>query len=221
MKTIIAINGGPRKNRNTARLLDRALEGAAAALAGEETVTKRIDLYDIGFTGCKSCFACKLIGGPSQWKCAAADGLKPVLGEVLGCDGVVVGSPIYYGTVTGVLHSFYERLLFPFTPYSHKISIPRKRMPFAFVYTMNVTEEQFRKSGWQRNLDVWEGFVGRTFAYAGNFRAYNTYQFSDYGKYYSDWFSEPEKAEYRRTHWDADLEAAYELGKKLIRDSRP
>jgi len=46
---IIAINGSPRKNKNTAILLEKALEGAASKGAETEIV----HLYDIDFKGCK------------------------------------------------------------------------------------------------------------------------------------------------------------------------
>ena len=52
------INGSPRKNGNTAKLLKRAMEGAAEA--GAET--ELINLYE----GCMSCFACKLKGGKTS-----------------------------------------------------------------------------------------------------------------------------------------------------------
>ena len=55
---IIAINGSPRKNWNTARLLEAALGGARAQ--GAET--KLYHLHDYDFKGCRSCFACKRIG---------------------------------------------------------------------------------------------------------------------------------------------------------------
>ena len=58
---ILAINGSPRKNSNTATLLKKALEGAAAQ--GAET--ELIHLYDLNFKGCISCFACKLKDGKS------------------------------------------------------------------------------------------------------------------------------------------------------------
>lgn len=58
---IIAINGSPRKNRNTATLLNKALEGAASQ--GAET--ELIHLYDLNYKGCVSCFACKIKNGKS------------------------------------------------------------------------------------------------------------------------------------------------------------
>ena len=57
MKTII-LNGSPRKNQNTALMLKSAQKGAAEA--GSET--EYIDLYDLSFTGCRSCLICKLKG---------------------------------------------------------------------------------------------------------------------------------------------------------------
>ena len=58
---VMAINGSPRKEWNTATLLEKALEGAASQ--GAET--ELIHLYDLSFKGCKSCFACKTRGGES------------------------------------------------------------------------------------------------------------------------------------------------------------
>ena len=64
MSRIIGINGSPRKDRNSARLLDSALSGAKDS--GAEV--RRIDLYDLSYTGCRSCFACKLLGSPTFGK---------------------------------------------------------------------------------------------------------------------------------------------------------
>jgi ferredoxin len=53
-KKVIAINGSPRRNWNTAKLCQAALDGAAAA--GAET--ELIHLESMKFKGCMSCFAC-------------------------------------------------------------------------------------------------------------------------------------------------------------------
>ncbi|MCL2063580.1 MAG: flavodoxin family protein, partial [Candidatus Cloacimonetes bacterium] len=62
---IIAVNGSPRKNWNTHILLEKCLEGAKETGAEAELV----NLYDIQFKGCTSCFICKLKGN-SVSKCA-------------------------------------------------------------------------------------------------------------------------------------------------------
>jgi multimeric flavodoxin WrbA len=50
---IMAFNGSSRKTWNTATLLGKALEGATSQ--GAET--ELIHLYDLQYSGCKSCFA--------------------------------------------------------------------------------------------------------------------------------------------------------------------
>ena len=56
---IYAINGGPRKKHNTAKLLQAALDGAAASPCAEAVEIEMIHLYDLTYNGCVSCFSCK------------------------------------------------------------------------------------------------------------------------------------------------------------------
>src|SRR5512139_556287 len=88
---IIAINGSPRKQWNTAKMLEKAIEGAASQ--GAET--HLIHLYDLEFKGCISCFACKTKDGESYGKCAVKDDLTPVYAEIKEADAIILGSPIY------------------------------------------------------------------------------------------------------------------------------
>jgi multimeric flavodoxin WrbA len=111
---VLAINGSPRKKWNTATLLEHALAGAQSK--GAET--ELVHLYDLDFKGCTSCFACKLKGGKSYGKCAVRDGLAPVLEKIVDVDALILGSPIYFGNVTGMMRCFMERLLFPYLTYS-------------------------------------------------------------------------------------------------------
>ena len=96
MKKIIIIDGGPRKNMNTAKLLQRFAEGAKSA--GSDVEVKTVRLYDLDYRGCMSCMACKLKGKASNI-CRFKDALTPVLEEIAQADGLVLGSPIYFGEV--------------------------------------------------------------------------------------------------------------------------
>ena len=78
MTSVIAFNGSPRKNWNTAKLLEKALEGASS----EGAETELFHLYDINFKGCTSCFACKVRGGKSYGRCAVKDELTPLLKRI-------------------------------------------------------------------------------------------------------------------------------------------
>ena len=90
MKKIIIIDGGPRKNMNTAKLLQSFAEGAKSA--GSETEVKAIRLYDLDYKGCMSCMACKL-KGKAQNICRFKDALTPLLEEIAQADGLVLVRP--------------------------------------------------------------------------------------------------------------------------------
>ena len=142
----IAINGSPRKNWNTHTLLENCLNGAKEA--GAET--ELINLYDLNFKGCTSCFACK-IKGVSLSKCAMRDDLEPVLQKICECDAFVLGTPIYLENITGEMRSFIERLIFPYLSYEFKPSSFGKKIKTAFIYTMNLP---FFFYHWQDILDL-------------------------------------------------------------------
>src|SRR5450759_4537526 len=88
---IIAFNGSPRKEWNTATLLKKALEGASS----QGAKTELIHLYNLNYKGCISCFACKEKGGRSYGKCVIKDALKPIFKRTEESDAIIFGSPIY------------------------------------------------------------------------------------------------------------------------------
>lgn len=217
MKKVYAINGSPRKNKNTATLLDKVLEGVKDAYPPGTVKTERVNLYDLQYTGCKSCFACKLKNGPSYGKCAIKDGLYPILEKLADADAVILGSPIYYRTITGQLHAFYERFFFPYMTY--KIGYPTlvtNKMKTACIYTMNVMEEEMLADGYRENIKLFEAFLEKYFTKPQVLFSFNTYQFNDYSKYVCETFTTEEKAAYKAEHFPKDCEKAYELGLHLL-----
>ena len=214
---IIALNGSPRRNGNTATLLHKALEGASAA--GAET--ECIDLYTLKYKGCISCFSCKR-KDKQHGVCAVKDDLAPVLEKVKQADAVLFGSPIYFMNLTSGLQAFLERFFFSQSIYSREVpSVLGKKMPSAFVYTMNVTKEHAEKYHLKDSLMFYEMAALKILGTIPHrLFAYNTVQFSDYSKYESSVFSEAEKKAYRQAHWSEDLQQAYELGQELVKEAQ-
>lgn len=209
---IIAINGSPRKNWNTATLLTKALEGAAST--GAET--EMINLYDLNFKGCISCFSCKRLGGKSYGKCAVKDELTPVLEKIATADALIFGSPIYLANVTGEARSFLERLVFQYLAYDGKYSsLAPKKLRTACVFTMNVDEKRMNDIGLGAVLKNIESFLSRTFGSGESLYSFDTYQFDDYSKYESRGFDEKVKAEGREKRFPEDCGKAYDLGRRL------
>ena len=206
-----AINGSPRPNCNTAQLLDKALEGVMDVFPDADV--ERVNLYDFPFHGCQSCFACKIINGKHYGKCVQKDDLKPILERIVEADGVILGSPIYFSDVTGNMRCFLERFMFPFVAYSKTETVEHKKMPTAYIYTMNASEELSHQIGYHDLHNHFEMGLSMVFSKPEHLYVYETYQFNDYQKYVSDAFDENERMEIRKNQFPKDLESAFELGK--------
>jgi multimeric flavodoxin WrbA len=212
---VLAINGSPRKTWNTATLLKKALKGAASQ--GAET--ELIHLYDLKFTGCTSCFACKTKGGKSYGRCAVKDGLAPVLKEVEAADALILGSPIYFGNVSGEMRSFLERLLFPYFTYTDPPqSLFPKKIPTAFIYTMNVPEEMMREWGYDQVFGQLQWLLQMVFGASEFLYCCDTLQFKDYSKVVADRFDPEKKARRRQEIFPQECDQAMALGAKLVRE---
>ena len=209
---VIAVNGSPRKEWNTAALLKRALDGAASK--GAET--KLVHLYDLDYKGCYSCFACKLKGGRSYGKCAANDGLRPLLDEILQADALVLGSPVYLLAVTGQMRSFLERLVFPYIEYNPEhSSLFRGKLQTAWIVTMNVPEASLKEPGYDVTFKVLENLMKRVFGNCEWLSATDTLQFDDYSRYASSLFDPEAKKRRHETVFPEVCKKAFELGTHL------
>ncbi|MBU2699995.1 multimeric flavodoxin WrbA [Sporomusaceae bacterium BoRhaA] len=213
MKKVIAINGSPRKKWNTATLLNKALEGAASQ--GAET--ELINLYDLNYKGCISCFACKLKDGKSYGKCACRDDLTLILEKIEQADALILGSPIYLGAATGEMRSFIERLIFPYLVYDENYStLFNKKIPTGFIYTMNVNESQMKEMGYNYHLQTIEWAMKRIFGSSESLFVTDTYQFDDYSKYVATKFNSEEKAKRRQEEFPRDCKKAFEMGARFV-----
>lgn len=209
---VYAINGSPRKNWNTGQLLNEALRGSASR--GAET--ELIHLYDLDYQGCTSCFGCKLKGGKSYGRCAMRDGLTPVLEKLAGADAFLIGSPIYFGTVTGEVRSFMERLFFPYLVYARPPqSLFDRKIPTAMIYTMNVSEEVAKEYQYQVHFGLHEKYLIRMFGQAETLCAYETLQFEDYDKVVFDYFDPNERRAKHAKVFPERCRKAFELGVRL------
>lgn len=216
MTKAMFINGSPRKNWNTAKMLESAMQGAREAGAECEMV----HLYDINFHGCKSCFACKIKNSKTNGICAIKDDLRPVLERARQADVIVLGSPVYYSYPTGDIRSFMERWLFPIGTYMYEngrhITLRDKVIPTAMILTMNCPEDLMRQVGYPAILEENAKTMENVLGYSETLYAFNTYQFTDYSRYDFNLFSEEDKRHYRDERFHIDLDNARQLGRRLV-----
>ena len=212
MKKIVAINCSPRATWNTATLIREAAKGAEAQGA-EVTV---IDLYKLEkFTGCISCFGCKL--PQSLGKCVCKDGLTSVLDAIRDADGLIIGSPNYLGDVTAGFRALFERLIFQSLTYKTEFrSYNQRQIPVLMIMTSNASEDFYAQIGYDQMLHRYQGsfntFVGPTKILISS----DTLQVKDYNRYNWTMFNPEHKKERHEIVFPEDKKKAFALGEQMV-----
>lgn len=208
----LALNGSPRTTGNTAALLRHALDGAAQ----QGAVTEFVNLGSLRFEGCRSCFACKRKDGRFVGRCALRDDATPVLERASESDVVLLGSPVYLSSLSGLMKSFFERLVFPNLSYDDpsRSQCPT-RIATGFVYTMGMPHALADKAGYPHLFDTVKGYLELLRGPSDYVVAADTYQFDDYRRYAASNFDEARKARVRAEQFPRDCQAAFDLGARL------
>ena len=208
MKMII-LNGSPRKNWNTALMLKEAQKGAESV--GAET--EYIDLFDLSYTGCRSCMACKRKGA-ERCKCFWKDDLSPLLDRIFAADALIVGSPIYLGDITSQLRGLIERLHFCALLYDDYSNYFTGKVNVGIILTMNAPKTYYNLAYREKEKELVQSFSGLN----GTVEVYpccDTLQVKDYSKFDMSSFNEEHKKEMREKQFPKDLEKAFEMGARL------
>lgn len=110
---VLMVNGSPRANGNTAV----ALREMEKVFSEEGIETEIIQLGNQDIRGCIACGSCANAG-----KCVFDDLVNETAPKFEECDGLVVGSPVYYASANGTLISFLDRLFYS-TPFDKTMKV--------------------------------------------------------------------------------------------------
>lgn len=98
---VLAINGSARKDGNTAILINTVFE----ELKKEGIETEMIQLAGKIMEPCKACWAC---GGKKN--CVHKnDQFQEIFEKMMQADGIILGSPVYTGSISANMQAFLER----------------------------------------------------------------------------------------------------------------
>lgn len=100
---ILMLNGSPKENGNTAR----ALAEMRVIFEQNDVEVEVIRVGNQAFRGCTGCGACF-----KRKQCVIEDGVNELAKKLEECDGVVIGSPVYYAAPNGALITLLNRLFY-------------------------------------------------------------------------------------------------------------
>lgn len=100
---VLMINGSPKPQGNTYI----ALHEMEKVFAQEGIETEILHIGNRDIRGCISCGQCARNG-----KCVFDDAVNEAAGKFEECDGLVVGSPVYYASANATLVAFLTRLFY-------------------------------------------------------------------------------------------------------------
>ena len=103
---VILINGSP----NAKGCTYTALEEVSKTLKSEGIETEIIHVGHKDIRGCIGCRQCKTKG-----KCVFNDIVNDIAPKFKECDGIVIGSPVFFASANGTLVSFIDRLFYSMT----------------------------------------------------------------------------------------------------------
>jgi putative NADPH-quinone reductase len=98
--TVIGILGSPLTDGNTAKLLEKALQGAAAAGCSTETIL----VNNLDFQPCMEMMFCK-----EHDTCIMDDDMQQVYGKIRDADSIIIATPVMTMGIPGRLKSFIDR----------------------------------------------------------------------------------------------------------------
>ncbi|GBF35281.1 iron-sulfur flavoprotein [Desulfocucumis palustris] len=128
---IVGFMGSPRKNGNTAILLNKVMEGAEK----EGTQTTVYYPNDLNLRGCQGCNACKKKG-----HCVIPDDMQNIYKAIDEADVLIFASPVYMWGMTAQLKLVVDRLYaYMNADYSSRITKPIK---FALIFTQHREDQE-------------------------------------------------------------------------------
>ena len=108
---VLMINGSPHVNGTTMR----ALKEVEKELNINGIDTEIITVGNLRVSGCIGCRGCASTG-----KCVVDDIVNELIDKISNSDGLIIGSPVYYASINGVLKGVLDRVFYAQKNFAHK-----------------------------------------------------------------------------------------------------
>lgn len=138
---ILILNGGPRKKGATATILRAVAEGASAA--GKDV--EWIDVYDQAIAPCRGCLRCR----PDKECILPKDGAHELAQKIRDADALVVGTPTYWGNMSGPLKTLFDRTVPVFEWFGESLPKPAQTGKRAIIVVTSAAPWPYNQLVWQ------------------------------------------------------------------------
>jgi multimeric flavodoxin WrbA len=117
--SVVLFNGSPREGGNTETCLHRVQRG----LEARGIRTEVVPLAHLEIQPCRACLGCK-----GEERCLQDDDLNEMIEKMIAADGIIIGSPTWFGSVTPWVKNLIDRAGFVSRmnghQYRHKAGTP-------------------------------------------------------------------------------------------------
>ena len=100
---VVAFNGSPRKDGNTSILIHHVF----SELEKQGIETDLVQLSEKEIHGCIACYKCSQ--NPNRHCAVKSDAANEYIDKMLGADGIILGSPVYFQGVTPEMKALIDR----------------------------------------------------------------------------------------------------------------
>jgi len=101
MPKVVLISGSPKAEGNTAQLIKEC----ARVIQEQGVETEAVSFADMKIESCTACGKCSELG-----RCSLEDGLNEIIDKIRKAQGLIVGSPVYFGTARGDVMAALQRI---------------------------------------------------------------------------------------------------------------
>ena len=101
MSKVVLISGSPKAEGNTAQLIKEC----ARVIQEQGVGTEIVSFADMKIESCTACGKCSELG-----RCSLEDGLNEIMDKIRKAQGLIVGSPVYFGTARGDVMAALQRI---------------------------------------------------------------------------------------------------------------
>jgi multimeric flavodoxin WrbA len=103
---VLSVNGSPRQGGNTSAMLQRVCR----SLAADGIDIDEVHLHSVGIAPCTACMVC---ADKQDGRCyGVKDDINNLIERTRAADVILLGSPVYFGSVTGQIKAYMDRVGF-------------------------------------------------------------------------------------------------------------